>query len=305
MKTNKFVKNFKKMSMSMKRHSPEILMISGIVGVVGSAIMACRATTKISGILEESKEKMDQIHTYISNNGISDEYTENDVKKDTYIVYGQTCFNLAKLYLPSIIIGALSLTSIVTSNKILRKRNVALASAYLAVDSGFKKYRSRVVERFGENTDKELRYGIKEKTIEEIEIDPETGKSKKVKKTIEVADENLASEYARYFDETSTEYQKDMTFNEYKIRASQSYANDLLKARGYLFLNEVYEMLGLPITKAGQIVGWCDDPYDDDSDTYVDFGMRQVYKETKNGYVPCIVLDFNVDGNILDKKFIK
>ena len=86
----------------------------------------------------------------------------------------------------------------------------------------------------------------------------------------------------------------------------QSHANDLLRANGYLFLNDVYEMLGFQKTRAGQQVGWIYDPDNNsESDNYVDFGIYDVHKkgsrEFVNGYESAIILDFNVDGPIMNK----
>lgn len=287
-----------------KKHSPEILIVAGITGTVVSAVLACKATLKVGEIAEKAKDDVDRIHTATEKgtNEAGEVYTAEDSKKDMTLVYVQTGVKYVKLYAPAVILGALSITSILASNNILRKRNVALAAAYTAVDKGFKEYRGRVVDRFGEKVDQELRYGIKAKKIEETEVDPETGKEKKVKKAVEVADPNLKSDFACYFDKTSRSYESNRDFNMMFLRAQQNYANDLLRARGHLFLNEVYDMLDLPRTTAGQIVGWTFDPKNPESDGYVDFRILEVVKEAEDGtYEPAIIIDPNVDGDILSK----
>ena len=191
-------------TIKVKKHSPEILVVAGVVGTVASAVMACKATTKLSTVLEEHKKDVDAVHECSENEEIKADYSQEDAKKDLTIIYAQTGVKLIKLYAPAIALGALSITSIVTSNNILRKRNVALAAAYATVDKSFKEYRNRVVERFGEQVDKELKYDIKAKKFEETVKDPETGKEKKVKSTVNVA--NADSGYARFFDETCNGY---------------------------------------------------------------------------------------------------
>lgn len=286
-----------------KKYSPEILVVAGVVGTVASAVMACKATLKVNDILDETKETVDKIHKYENRTDL-EEYTSEDAKKDLTIVYVQTGLKLAKLYAPSVVLGALSITSILASNNILRKRNVALGAAYAAIDKSFKEYRNRVVERFGEAVDRELKYNIKTEKIEETVADPETGKEKKVKKNTEVSGYEFASPYARFFDEGCAGWEKDAEANLFFLRAEQNFANDRLKSRGYLFLNEVYERLGIPTTKAGQIVGWIYDPENPTGDNYVDFGIYDTHREKArdfvNGYERVILLDFNVDGNILD-----
>ena len=285
--------------MKLKKHSPEILVVAGIAGTVVSAVLACKATTKVAEILDETKGTLDTIHEGMETGAINgQEYTNEDGKKDTVVVYAQTGMKLAKLYAPAIILGTLSITSILASNNILRKRNVALGAAYAAIDKSFKEYRGRVIERFGEQVDTELKYGIKAKKFEEIEVDPENGKEKKVKKTVMVADPNLQSDYAVYFDSKSRNYETNPDYNRMFLKAQQAFANDKLQTRGHLFLNEVLDDLDLPRTPAGQIVGWTKDG----PDGYVNFRIVEVERETEDGrHEPALLLDFNVEGNIWEK----
>lgn len=285
--------------MKLKKHSPEILVVAGIAGTVVSAVLACKATTKVAEILDETNGTLDTIHEGMKTGAINgQEYTTEDGKKDTVVVYAQTGMKLAKLYGPAIILGTLSITSILASNNILRKRNVALGAAYAAIDKSFKEYRGRVIERFGEQVDTELKYGIKAKKFEEIEVDPENGKEKKVKKTVMVADPNLQSDYAVYFDSKSRNYETNPDYNRMFLKAQQAFANDKLQTRGHLFLNEVLDDLDLPRTPAGQIVGWTKDG----PDGYVNFRIVEVERETEDGrHEPALLLDFNVEGNIWEK----
>ena len=285
--------------MKLKKHSPEILVVAGIAGTVVSAVLACKATTKVAEILDETKGTLDTIHEGMETGAINgQEYTTEDGKKDTVVVYAQTGMKLTKLYAPAIILGTLSITSILASNNILRKRNVALGAAYAAIDKSFKEYRGRVIERFGEQVDTELKYGIKAKKFEEIEVDPENGKEKKVKKTVMVADPNLQSDYAVYFDSKSRNYETNPDYNRMFLKAQQAFANDKLQTRGHLFLNEVLDDLDLPRTPAGQIVGWTKDG----PDGYVNFRIVEVERETEDGrHEPALLLDFNVEGNIWEK----
>lgn len=283
--------------MKLKKHSPEILVVAGVVGAVASAVIACKATTKVGKITEEAKDMIDSIHES-EKNGITPAgktYTKEDCQKDLAITYVQTGIKYAKLYAPAVILGSLSITSILASNNILRKRNVALGAAYAAIDKSFKEYRGRVIERFGEQVDHELKYNIKAKKFEEIETDPETGKQKKVKKTVMVTDPNLQSDYAVYFDNKSRNYETNMDYNRMFLKAQQQFANDKLQARGHIFLNEVLDDLDLPRSPAGQIVGWTKDG----PDGYVNFRILEVERETEDGrHEPALLLDFNVEGDI-------
>ena len=288
----------------VRKHSPEILVVTGVVGVVTSAVMACKATTKISTILDETKDTIDHIHEDMEAGEIKgQEYTHEDGKKDLTLVYAHTGMKLVKLYGPSVALGVVSLGCIIKSNDILRKRNVALAAAYATVDKGFKEYRHRVIERFGEELDRELKYNIKAKEVEETVID-ENGQEKTVKKIVNVYDPNNHSPYAIVFDCGNPGWDEDPEVTKFFLIQQQNYANELFKAKGRLFLNEVYDILGAPRTKAGQVVGWVYDEKNPIGDNFIDFGIFNIDNprtvEFINGREKAILLDFNVDGNIWD-----
>lgn len=306
MKKEDIMKNatsaFNKVSFKLKKHSPEILVVAGVVGVVASTVMACRATTKVGKIIDKTKGDVEEIHVAtekgITNAG--ETYSVDDSKKDLAVVYFQTGIKLAKLYAPSVALGTLSITGIVASHNILRKRNVALAAAYATVDKSFKEYRNRVIERFGAEVDKELRNNIKAKKFEEITTDSETGKEKKSKTTIDIANP-MISDYKLFFDEKCKAWVDDYDYNLMTLRCQQQYANDKLRADGFLFMSDVYDMLGIQRTKISQTVGWIYDPSNPDIDSFVDFEILETNRETEDGgYEPAILLNFNVDGPILD-----
>lgn len=297
----KFVSVYNGVKGQVQKHSPEILMGVGVVGVVTSTVMACKATMKLNDILEESKETRDKIKEVENNPKYEDKYSPADAKKDLTINYVQTGMKVAKLYAPAVLLGGASLGCLLASNDILRKRNAALSAAYMTVDKSFKEYRNRVTERFGEEVEKEIRYGIKAEQIETTVVD-EDGNETTVTETIKTMDPNLYSDYARFFDAASPYWQNDPEYNLMFLKAQQQYANDLLRAKGRLFLNDVYDMLGIEKTKAGQVVGWVYDRENPNGDNFVDFGIYDMSKERVrafvNGYETNILLDFNVDGNI-------
>ena len=289
-----------KIGFGLKKRSPEILVAVGVVGTVVSAVMACKATTKINTILDETKEQLDKIHEYAGNPDVAEKYNAEDAKKDTAIVYAQAGVKLAKLYAPAVGLGILSISSILASNNILRKRNMAISAALAAATQDFKDYRNRVIERFGKEVDHQLRYNIKAEEIEETVTD-EKGKEKKVKKSIEVADPN-ASGYVKYFTRSNPYWEEDSSYVEMFLRSQQNYANDKLKATGHLTLNDVYDMLGFHDSKAGMVVGWIYDLNHPNGDNYVEFDVKKVnLPNEQGGYEEAYAIDFNVDGNIYNE----
>lgn len=286
----------------LAKNSPQILLGLGIAGVITSTVLACKATLKVNEIVKETKETIDIINHEGSLG--KEHYSKEDAGKDLVIVYAQTGMKFVKLYGPAVIVGLVSIGFIMKSHSILSMRNAGMAAAYKVLDSTFKAYRGRVVEELGEVKDQQFRYGIQEEKITTEEIDPETGKVKKVKGIIKKTTiDDEASEYARFFDHYSVQWRKIPEYNLVFLNHAQKAANDMLYMKGHVFLNEVYDLLGIPRSKAGAVVGWMANGAVGDGK--ITFGMYDVNKsgarEFVNGYTDAILLDFNVDGLIWDQ----
>lgn len=281
---------------ALKKRSPEILVAAGIVGVTAGAVLACKATLKAQDILAEAKDQLDIVHEAEQSEAHKDEYTAEDAKKDKAIVYIQTGVKLAKTYAPAAALGVAGITCILTSHGILRKRGAAMAAAYTALSETFKEYRKNVVDKIGEEAEKDLRYGLKAESVDGKEMSAEEAKAHLNDKF------GRYSPYMKIFDETNDNFEKDSSYNLMFLKSQQAYANDLLNAKGYLFLNDVYDLLGFPRTKAGQVTGWLKNSKNGDG--FVDFGIYQLddekHRDFINGYERSVILDFNVDGVIID-----
>jgi hypothetical protein len=259
--------------------------------MVGSTVLACRATLKMDTVLEEAKGKLVTAKTLDH-----PEYSESDRERDVTLIYFQTGVKIAQAYLPALIVGGLSIYAIRSSHNILSQRNIALTAAYTALDKGFREYRARVVDKYGEDEDRYLRYGSEQVEI----IDPETKKKKMVTRV----PPGVPSIYARFFDPMCSSWSKDPEINLFFLRCQQNYANDLLRSRGHVFLNEVYDMIGVPRSKAGAVVGWILSK-NGETDNFINFGVfngdSEKARDFVNGYEGSILLDFNVDGVIYDR----
>jgi hypothetical protein len=302
-------RSLNKFGLLAKKHSPEILLVTGIASGIGATVLACKATLKVNEVKEKTQKNILKINeaTEAGITEAGEPYNEEDHKKDLTLVYVQTGFELAKLYAPAVGLGVLSVTSILAGHNIMRKRNVALAAAYTIVDNNFKEYRGRVVERFGKELDKELRYNIKAVEVEEKVVN-EDGKEETVKKTIDVVDMNSPesyTDYAKFFDAASPFWDKNAEYNLLFLKRQEEQATRTLRERGYLMLNDVYEMLGIMKTEAGAYVGWVYDKNRTDEENQVSFCIYELNREANrafvNGYEPVILLDFNVDGYIMNK----
>lgn len=291
----------------LKKYSPEILTAAGVIGTVGSTVLACKATLKVEDILDEAKKKSNLINAVHDGEiEVDAEYTDKDYSKDLLVNRTQTAVKLIKLYGPAISLGALSITAILGGQHILRKRNVAVMAAYKLCEESFNNYRSRVKDELGEEKDRQFYYGMTEETVKD-KVKSKDGKTKTVTKKVEKAPDHLYSQYARFFDEANINWDKSPEQNMYFLKMVQNQMNDKLKARGHVFLNEVYDALGFDRSEAGQLVGWVwsnDNTAMDAGDGYIDFGIFDGNDCAKRAFVNgderSILLDFNIDGMIYD-----
>lgn len=291
------VKNFLgRASLVLGKRSPEILLGLGIAGVIGTAIATHKAARKIDGVLEESNTSIAKIKSERAD--FPDVYILEEYQRDLAIAYTQRAISITKVYWPAVVAGSLTVACFAGSHSVLNKRNIGLMSAYSLIEASYAKYRAHVVDEFGAEKDLAFRHGFAQETITETVVDEE-GKKTKVKKTVNTTTGEEPSDYAKYFDSSSNAWQQNPELNLYFLKSVQSHANDILKVRGHLFLNEVYDMLGLPRTSAGAVVGWI---ADSEGDNFVDFNIYDVANEPSrdfvNGYNKSILLDFNVDGVI-------
>lgn len=263
----------------LKKHSPSIMFVGGIVGVVTSTVLACKATLKLPDALTEMQAELDEVKYHVD---------EPD-SKDIAYVYAKNIAYIARIYAPAVVVGVVSISSLTGSHIALNKRNAGLTAAYAALSKAYGEYRERISEEFGEQKEKDIYHAA---LVEKV-------KSEDGKEEIAVVDPNKWSPYARFFDECSPNWQKNAELNRLFVQCQQNYANHLLHARGHVFLNEIYDMLGLERSKAGAVVGWV---INNEGDNYIDFGMYQASSNRfVNGEERTVLLDFNVDGVIYDK----
>ena len=271
-----------------QKHSPVIMFGAGVVGMVGTVVLASKATLKVEAVLDEADQKKHDMIEAIETR--PELYSGEDFAKDTALLRAKTVVGLTKLYAPAIITGVVSVGLLTGAHVVLTKRNVALTAAYAAVDKAFGQYRARVVGELGEDKDREFRYGKID--VEEV-VQGKNGP--KVTKHTQIDPATDTSMYVQIFDEFNSNYNVSPGANITFITQVQNWANDKLHARGHLFLNEVYRMLGLEEKPFGQLVGWVVG----NGDSYVEFGLdSESGRRFMQGHDDAVWLDFNVDGSV-------
>jgi len=279
-----------------KKRSPAILFAVGLATAVTSTVLACRATLKVEDLIEKTDSDIKNVKEMKADDDTI--YPEKEYQRDTAYIYTRAAGSFVKLYGPSVAVGMISVACLTGSHKILTGRNAALTAAYAALEQGFNEYRRRVVDEYGSDKDRDFRYGSEiREFVEETKQGPKVVEAKRV-------GPSGASVYARFFDEYSSSWSRRPEYNLLFLRCQQNYANDMLRARGHVFLNEVYDMLGVDRSQAGSVVGWVITK-DGSGDNFIDFGVfdgdNPRARDFVNGREGSILLDFNVDGVIYDK----
>lgn len=286
--------------LQLMKHSPDILLFGGLIGMLGTIFLASKATLELGEIVDDTKDELDAIEKNFADPD-NDKYSDNEHTADVVKTYGKASLKIGKLYGPAIATGTVSTLLILGARGVLTSRNATLMSAYTLLGEAYNEYRKRVVEEYGLDKDHEFYRGYKEKIETETQINENGEKVKtKVKTYTQLEGRPIPSMYAKFFDESSREWRSDRNSNRFFVVGAQKLANEKLKSNGHIFLNEVYDMLGIPRTPEGQLVGWVFNEKNPSGDNLVDFGLWDASnpgsRDFINGYNPSILLDFNVDG---------
>lgn len=265
-----------KKALWLRRHIPEICLIFGITTGAAASVATGVQTTKLEPILDDHKKRMDICKEKFKED-------EKGLRTATAKEYVKTGGQMAKLYSVPAALEVASICFQIGGHHSLRKENAALATALAGVTAAFKQYREKVKAKGGDLED------IQNLGAETVEVD---GQEEKVV----VMNTNNLSIYARLFDCGNENWNKDPNLNLMFLKSQMLTANDMLHSRGFIFLNEVYDLLGIPRSEVGQYVGWVDGM----GDNFVDFGLYNVMnKNATDCYEQAFWLDFNVDGDIM------
>jgi hypothetical protein len=273
--------------LKLQKNSPTILVVGGVVGLTASAVLAAKATRNIDPILEDhAKGRLEVSETVFR--------SQSEEQRELVLLYADTTWKFARLYGPSIAVGAISAGSILHGHKILKGRHLATMAAYTGLMEQYQAYRSRVAETLGTELEREIHDG----GVGVWEEDPDRPGEHKRK----VVHAGTPANYLRpFFDESNPNWTTDPASNFYFLKGVQAHMNRILDIRGHLFLFEVYDALGIPRTPEVIVAGWL---ADGDGDNFVDFGFMASQDPQaimfRNGGERSVRLNFNIDGVIWD-----
>ena len=274
------------------KNAPSIMTYAGVGGFIATVGLAIRATNRANEVSAKLRSKVDDVK---GENDLAETMTKKEASERLAKVYIEVGTEYAKIYAPTLITGTASILLVLGGHGVMLRRQAQLAAVYAALDRSYKAYRARVREEVGAVKEDELFRRPTMRALDEV-----VGEDGEISLTsdIDMGAPN-PSPYARFFDETSPNWVKTPEYNLLFLRAQEQWANDRLRQYGFLFLNEVYEALGLERSQAGQIVGW---RLNGDGDGFVSFGLGDIFDDNArafiNGLENIALLDFNVDGVI-------
>lgn len=291
-----------KSALKIKAHSPEILIAGGMVLGAVAIISAIKATPEAKEIMEARSSDIEEI-TELHEDG---KMPDDNYKKAMFHIVKRTSSGLFKAYYPTVLTFAGACVCTLAAHNISKKRYAALSAAFVAVDTSFKEYRKRVAEEFGTKKEQELFNGKKSEDVVIFGHDEDGNETCTVETATSYSNAGYAKWFGKYAEPTNTTepgnimYRKNGLQNLNFLKGAQETANTLLQIRGYMFLNDVYDILKIPHTKAGQIVGWIWD--DEKKDTFIDIGVfnedNPDREDFEKGLTDGIMLRFNPQGDI-------
>lgn len=282
------VKAAKQTEFFLRKNAPTILTGAGVAGFIASTALTIKATNEAVLVLPVISAKIAKV----KETDVDKNYSEKDKMEDLVKVYATSSVDLLKLYGPTMAVGSAAIICVLSGHGMMLKRQASLVAAYSALDAGYKAYRARVAEKFGEDEERKLYRGVR--TIETCDDEG---------KPCQIVDEDdpRPSVYGRFFDQTNRNWTRTPEYNLMFLRSQEQWANDRLQAHGFIFLNEILDALGMERSQAGQIVGWKKEKTGL-NDGFVDFGIYFIADENNrafvNGIEHTVFLDFNVDGPI-------
>ncbi len=287
----------------LHQYRPKIEIYAGTGLILGSTAYACYQSTKLKDTNAAALKRVEEVHKKYE---IADVIDEKKMKNDIVKARIQQVGDIAALYALPAIGVATGIALIGDGVHVYDTRLADSALKYNALLAAWNAYRGRVKKEVGDEKEEEI-YHKKE--------------DDKDKESEDRSERNLNdSPYTRLWAETcSDSWDPNPEVSKNFLLMQQASANNLIQSRmrslgyGWLYLNEVLEMLGYPLTDEGQDVGWFIDPNGEvgNLEGFVDFGIKRpinarfLASGAEEVLEPNCWLDFNCCGNIRPLMFRK
>ena len=281
----------------VRKNSPEILMGAGLACLVGSIAYTVVGTLNAGVEIADMVEDIDELD--------SRNIADKDQKKEKRTIYISSGINIARDYVPAIVLATASAACLIGSNTIMRHRALSIAAAYSALDVAFSDYRKRVIEEYGVDVDRSLRYGLKNKEIDVEHIDDETGEvTHTTEKVVEKDDSPTNVWYQHQYELpdgsviVNPNWCANRDLNATYIKAQMAWFNGCLSRGEHVWLDDIYKALGIPVDgyrPETHMLGWTPSK---DQEKYIscnsyntELDEEFIYDEDGD-----ILLEFNPDG---------
>lgn len=292
-----------------RQKSPELLVVAGVAAFAGTLYSMYKSTVKIKDIVDDANTDIEVI---TSTEDKIEEYTTEDAAEDIKKIKKVAAKDIVKAAAPTVLLAIGTLSCFLGADYIRRQRHAALFAASEMTLRAYNNYRKGVIDKFGEDVDRELKYKLYKEDIEVEETNPETGRKKKVKRQIIRTDYDGYSQFARKFDEFNDLYEKNSTpngkepsyglYNLKLLTEIETRLNDRLREKGFVTINEAYDMLHFECIKAGKNAGWLWNPNDPScrNNTHISLGLfrnktEEDLRAIAMGITDFFIVDFNID----------
>ena len=227
-------------------NSTHILTAVGITGTITTAYLAGRASYFAAYYINREEEELGRTQDPLS------------LSERTKLVW--------KLYVPSVVSGAATISAILGANRIGAKKSAAYAAAYSVLDSTFSEYQEKVVEQIGAKANRAIKDDIAQNKV--LETPPGSRQIVMSSGTV-----MCCELYTRRY------FMSDME----SLRRAQNDLNAKIIHELYTTMSEFYDILGLPHTTNSDNLGW-------NSDRLMELVFSTVLSEDG---VPCIAFEYN------------
>lgn len=253
----KIIQGLNKVAKGISKNSPLILTVTGVVGIGATAVLAYKSRSRVEAIIEEVEEVRkdeDRINELID---LQDRLTDEEEMELTYLQENYVPVSKAVVVrdiagavaLP-VVTGVASLACVTLSWYIMNNRLLTVSGALATATAEHVYYKRKVADRFGEEVEREL-----STPVHKVEAEYTDEKGKKKTGEVNVKD-TLESLEGRWFDESMEYTADDFSYNKAFVESVAEKLGVQFMNRGSLTLNQVYDALGFPRSRAGALMGW-------------------------------------------------
>lgn len=233
----------------LKKNSPVILTCIGVVGIVATGVMTHKATLNAVELINEA-----------------------EVEKGEELTKAEAFKVSAKCYIPPILMGAGTITCVVSATVLNRKQQALLTSAYQMLNTSYKEFKDKVNELYGPDANGKVLSSICTDKYNILDAKPVLHDGKQL-----------------FYDRYSDRYYESTMADVYW---AECHFNRNFVIGGCICINEYYKLLGIDTIPEGDELGY--NGYEFEVDwgcRYIDFGYHTV--ELEDG-LECIIVDLYV-----------